>query len=274
MTRRMAAAAMMFLALMGFGGPTLGLGLQAPGTTLTLRYRGETFTVDAIDAGQSMLVPARTFERLGCEVEWLGAGRTSLAIKSRMAEVSTGSTAMSVTKRGLPYLQICSAAPRYRSGRTFVPLRSIAEALGFVVELEGGVVDLQLVRPPAAAAGPGTGSAAETVTTASGLQYTILAEGTGGKPRRGQTVETHYTGWLTDGTLFDSSRERDEPFSFTVGQGEVIAGFDEALLDMRVGERRRIILPPELGYGEAGIPSGPIPPNATLVFEVELLAIR
>lgn len=114
----------------------------------------------------------------------------------------------------------------------------------------------------------------ETVKTDSGLEYIVLAEGTGEKPTKGQTVEAHYTGWLTDGTKFDSSKDRDEPFSFAVGQGEVIPAWDEALLDMKVGERRKLIVPPDLGYGEMGTPGGPIPPNATLIFEVELLGSK
>ena len=114
----------------------------------------------------------------------------------------------------------------------------------------------------------------ETVKTDSGLEYIVLAEGSGEKPTKGQTVEAHYTGWLTDGTKFDSSKDRGEPFSFAVGQGEVIPAWDEALLDMKVGERRKLIVPADLGYGEMGTPGGPIPPNATLIFEVELLGSK
>ena len=108
-------------------------------------------------------------------------------------------------------------------------------------------------------------------TTSSGLQYIVLEEGDGPKPKKGQTIAAEYTGWLTDGTKFDSSKDHPGAFSFAVGVGMVIKGWDEALLDMRVGERRKLIIPPELGYGRAGTPGGPIPPNATLVFEVRLL---
>ena len=110
------------------------------------------------------------------------------------------------------------------------------------------------------------------VTTDSGLQYVVLQEGTGASPADGQTVTVHYTGTLEDGTKFDSSRDRSRPFSFRVGVGEVIRGWDEGVGDMRVGERRKLIIPPDLGYGARGA-GGVIPPNATLIFDIELLRI-
>jgi len=111
------------------------------------------------------------------------------------------------------------------------------------------------------------------ITTESGLKYYDLVEGDGATPETGQTVVVHYSGWLEDGTMFDSSVERGQPFPFALEQGSVIAGWDEGLSTMKVGGKRQLVIPPELGYGEAGA-GGVIPPNATLIFEVELLEIQ
>jgi peptidylprolyl isomerase len=107
-------------------------------------------------------------------------------------------------------------------------------------------------------------------TTPSGLKYIDLVEGTGDSPKSGQTVTVHYTGTLEDGTKFDSSRDRNQPFKFKIGVGQVIKGWDEGVGSMKVGGRRQLIIPSELGYGARGA-GGVIPPNATLLFDVELL---
>jgi len=110
-------------------------------------------------------------------------------------------------------------------------------------------------------------------TTASGLQYVEVRSGTGASPQVGQLAIVHYTGWLADGKKFDSSRDRAKPFSFKLGQGQVIKGWDEGVATMKVGGVRKLIIPPNLAYGAAGA-GGVIPPNATLTFEVELLDVK
>jgi FKBP-type peptidyl-prolyl cis-trans isomerase FkpA len=104
------------------------------------------------------------------------------------------------------------------------------------------------------------------------MKVETITSGAGPSPKRGDTVTVHYTGWLTDGSKFDSSVDRDEPFSFVLGTGQVIQGWDEGVAKMRVGDKVRLTIPPEMAYGEQGYP-GAIPPKATLIFEVELLKI-
>ena len=108
--------------------------------------------------------------------------------------------------------------------------------------------------------------------TDSGLKIEDLVTGDGATAAAGQTVTVHYTGWLTDGSKFDSSLDRNDPFRFGLGGGMVIRGWDEGVVGMQVGGKRKLTIPPQLGYGAQGA-GGVIPPNATLVFEVELLAV-
>ena len=111
------------------------------------------------------------------------------------------------------------------------------------------------------------------IKTSDGLRYTDLVVGIGPVAKAGQHVRVHYVGTLTNGTKFDSSRDRNQPFDFDLGAHKVIKGWDEGVAGMRVGGRRKLVIPPQLGYGAAGTPGGPIPPNATLVFDVVLLGI-
>ena len=112
----------------------------------------------------------------------------------------------------------------------------------------------------------------KVITTKSGLKYVELKEGTGDEAKAGQTVEVHYTGWLKDGKKFDSSKDRGKPFEFSLGAGQVIKGWDEGVAGMKVGGKRKLIIPPDLAYGKRG--RGLIPADAELTFEVELLGIK
>lgn len=119
---------------------------------------------------------------------------------------------------------------------------------------------------PSKVSGPGT-------KTASGLEYWDIRPGTGPEAKAGQRVKVHYTGWLTNGKKFDSSVDAGKPFSFTIGSGDVIKGWDEGVTGMKVGGKRQLRVPPQLAYGERGYP-GAIPPNSTLIFDVRLLGIQ
>jgi len=113
----------------------------------------------------------------------------------------------------------------------------------------------------------------QAIQTATGLEYVDLVEGTGATPKPGETVSVHYTGWLKSGQKFDSSVDRGEPFAFPIGKGRVIKGWDEGVATMKVGGKRKLIIPAHLGYGDRGA-GNVIPPGATLIFEVELLGVQ
>ena len=135
-----------------------------------------------------------------------------------------------------------------------------------------------LAAPLAASSGDDRPVGGETVpagevVTRSGLRYRDLVVGTGAVAKKGDVLEVHYTGRLKDGKKFDSSVDRKQPFVFTVGAGQVIKGWDEGVVSMKVGGKRKLIIPPELGYGANGA-GGIVPPNAVMIFEVELLRVR
>ncbi len=136
------------------------------------------------------------------------------------------------------------------------------------------VAVLVAVAVAGASQAPGTGGKVDekVITTTSGLKYVDMVVGTGDEAKKGQTVRVHYTGWLKDGLKFDSSVDRGKPFEFELGAGRVIKGWDEGVAGMKVGGKRKLIIPAQLGYGDRGA-GGVIPPGAELTFEVELLGI-
>lgn len=153
--------------------------------------------------------------------------------------------------------------------------RSSANAEALAQPIATTAVAPQVAQAEAPSLAPTSSPAQESqivITTPSGLKYVDLVEGTGATPQPGQTVVVHYTGTLEDGTKFDSSRDRGQPFKFRIGVGQVIKGWDEGVGTMRVGGRRQLTIPAALGYGERGA-GGVIPPNATLLFDVELLKL-
>jgi FKBP-type peptidyl-prolyl cis-trans isomerase len=133
-------------------------------------------------------------------------------------------------------------------------------------------------KKPTAPARPNTSAPTKVtgdgVKTDSGLHYWDIRVGTGQVAKEGSHVRVHYTGWLTTGKKFDSSVDAGTPFTFTIGNGEVIKGWEEGVAGMKVGGKRQLRIPPELGYGADGTPGGPIPPNATLIFDIQLLGVQ
>ena len=120
---------------------------------------------------------------------------------------------------------------------------------------------------------PGETATGEVLTTATGLQYIDLSVGSGSAPETGNNVSVHYTGYLMSGKKFDSSVDRNSPFTFVIGFGQVIKGWDEGVASMKIGGRRKLIIPADLGYGKQGA-GGVIPPNSQLIFDVELIGVK
>jgi peptidylprolyl isomerase len=137
-----------------------------------------------------------------------------------------------------------------------------------------GQATVMLAAPPKKTKPAAKAGTPKVITTKSGLKYIDIKVGKGASPKSGQDVTVHYVGTLMSGKKFDSSRDHGMPFTFPIGQGQVIRGWDEGVMTMKIGGVRKLIVPPELGYGANGTPGGPIPPNATLNFEVELLSVK
>lgn len=159
---------------------------------------------------------------------------------------------------------------------------TIPPELGYGAQGAGGVIppnatlvfEVELVDIlPGAPAAPAKVNEADYQTTSTGLKYYDFVVGDGASPQKGKQAIVHYTGWLADGKKFDSSLDRGEPFPFPIGVGQVIRGWDEGVMTMKVGGKRQLVIPPELGYGPSGA-GGVIPPNATLIFEVELIGVQ
>lgn len=188
----------------------------------------------------------------------LGVGQVIPGWDEGIALMSTGGKARLIIPSELAY------GPQ-GAGNGVIPPDA---TLTFDVEL----VDVQ-DGPPGAPAAPQEIAEGDYTTTDSGLKYYDMEEGSGDAAQDGQSVVVHYTGWLEDGTKFDSSLDRGEPFTFGLGQRQVISGWDEGVAGMKPGGQRQLVIPSDLGYGAAGA-GGVIPPNATLIFEVELIEAR
>jgi peptidylprolyl isomerase len=156
--------------------------------------------------------------------------------------------------------------------KTFILSLTLASLAAFYQVGSGADVKTTGEKPKASAKIK-TSKKEKIVTTPSGLQYTDVKVGAGASPKTGQKVTVHYTGTLKDGTKFDSSVDRGQPFQFVIGVGQVIKGWDEGVGTMKVGGKRKLMIPPDLGYGARGA-GNVIPPNADLIFDVELLKVE
>ena len=162
-------------------------------------------------------------------------------------------------RRGRGYVPKSQANPQRNQNKLIIGLIVVAVAIA------GGLAFSKYIRTGATNSG-------NEVTTSTGLKYIDETVGTGESPAPGKTVSVHYTGTLQDGTVFDSSRKRGQPYDFAIGTGMVIKGWDEGVMTMKVGGKRKLIVPPDLAYGSRG--RGSIPPNSTLNFDVELLVVK
>jgi FKBP-type peptidyl-prolyl cis-trans isomerase FkpA len=160
---------------------------------------------------------------------------------------------------------------RFEQGEKMI--RKSLIGIAFVVAIPAFMFGQAAKKAAAPTTGGPTKVSGPPVTTPSGLQYWDIKVGTGPKALRGETVRVHYTGWLTNGKKFDSSVGTGKPFSFDLGAGQVIKGWDEGVAGMKVGGKRQLRIPPDLAYGDRGA-AGVIPPNATLIFDVELVGIQ
>jgi peptidylprolyl isomerase len=167
----------------------------------------------------------------------------------------------------LGVMTVCTALILFAQFTTPTPPTANADIQPIVALTAGDLAQAPQPKTPAKK------TMSETITTPSGLKYVETTIGTGAVPTTGQTVEVHYTGTLENGKKFDSSRDRNATFKFQIGTGQVIKGWDEGLSTMKVGGRRMLTIPPELGYGARGA-GGVIPPNAVLLFDVELIGVK
>ncbi|CAM9571587.1 unnamed protein product [Discosporangium mesarthrocarpum] len=202
--------------------------------------------------------------------EFIAFAAAGLAISEAFVVPYAGKGATQVRQQRGGELRCAADSPASQSRDVFLRTSALATSAA-VFTLTSGA------GPSYSDEGEGGGpKLGEEVTTSSGLKFKVTKEGKGASPKPGDTIKTDYTGWLNgfdeDGVKFDSSRDRGRPFSFRVGIGQVIKAWDETLLDMKIGERRQITVPPELGYGSRGA-GGIIPPNSTLYFDVELKSI-
>lgn len=225
-----------------------GDGPQAqPGQLVAVHYTGKLADGTVFDSSLDRGEPIEFV---------LGAGRVIPGWDQGIAMMNVGDKATLIIPPDLAY----GAAG---AGGVIPPNATLT----FDVELMSAI---DLPKPPEA---PTEVAEEDYIVTDSGLKYYDFVEGDGATPEAGQTVVVHYTGWLEDGTLFDSSIPRMQPAQFAIGIGQVIPGWDEGVLSMPIGTKRQLVIPAELGYGAAGA-GGVIPPNATLIFEIELLDVK